>query len=46
VPMLAAGFEGSPLPRDASVTDLAPLALAHFGVQPPPSMRARVSAGV
>jgi len=46
VPMLAAGFEGSPLPRDASVTDLAPLALAHFGVQPPASMRARVSAGV
>jgi len=46
VPMLAAGFDGSPLPRDARVTDLAPLALAHFGVQPPPSMRARVSAGV
>ena len=46
VPMLAAGFDGSPLPRDASVTDLAPLALAHFGVHPPPSMRARVSAGV
>ena len=46
VPMLAAGFEEPPLPRDASVTDLAPLALAHFGVQPPPSMRARVSAGV
>jgi len=46
VPMLAAGFDGSPLPRDASVTDLAPLALAHFGVQAPPSMRARVSAGV
>ena len=46
VPMLAAGFDEPPLPRDASVTDLAPLALAHFGVQPPPSMRARVSAGV
>jgi predicted AlkP superfamily pyrophosphatase or phosphodiesterase len=46
VPMLAAGFDGPPLPRDASVTDLAPLALTHFGVQPPPSMRARVSAGV
>jgi predicted AlkP superfamily pyrophosphatase or phosphodiesterase len=46
VPMLAAGFDRSPLPRDASVTDLAPFALAHFGVQPPPSMRARVSAGV
>jgi Type I phosphodiesterase / nucleotide pyrophosphatase len=46
IPILAAGFDGAPLPRDASVTDLAPLALAHFGVQPPPSMRARVSAGV
>ena len=46
VPMLAAGFEHPPLPRDARITDLAPLALAHFGVQPAPSMRARVSAGV
>jgi hypothetical protein len=46
VPMLAAGFGNPPLPPDASVTDLAPLALAHFGVQPPPSMRARVPAGV
>jgi Type I phosphodiesterase / nucleotide pyrophosphatase len=46
VPMLAAGFDEPPLPRDASVTDLAPLALAHFGVQPPPSMRARLAAGV
>jgi len=46
VPILTAGFDDPPLPRDASVTDLAPLALAHFGVQPPPSMRARVSAGV
>jgi hypothetical protein len=46
VPMLAAGFDEPPLPHDASVTDLAPLALAHFGVQPPPSMRVRVSAGV
>jgi hypothetical protein len=46
IPMLAAGFDQPPLPRDASVTDLASLVLAHFGVQPPPSMRARVSAGV
>jgi hypothetical protein len=46
VPMVAAGFDDQALPRDASVTDLAPLALAHFGVQPPPSMRARASAGV
>jgi predicted AlkP superfamily pyrophosphatase or phosphodiesterase len=46
VPMLSAGFDEAPLPRDARITDLAPLALSHFGVQPPPSMRARVSAGV
>jgi hypothetical protein len=46
IPMLAAGFDDPPLSTDASVTDLAPLALAHFGVQPPPSMRARVAAGV
>jgi predicted AlkP superfamily pyrophosphatase or phosphodiesterase len=46
VPMLSAGFDEPPLPRDARITDLAPLALSHFGVQPPPSMRARVSAGV
>jgi len=46
IPMLAAGFDDPPLPRDARITDLAPLALSHFGVQPPPSMRARVSAGV
>jgi hypothetical protein len=46
VPMLAAGFEHPPLPRDARITDLAPLALSHFGIQPAPSMRARVSAGV
>jgi hypothetical protein len=46
IPMLAAGFDDPPLPRDARITDLAPLALSHFGVQPPPTMRARVSAGV
>jgi predicted AlkP superfamily pyrophosphatase or phosphodiesterase len=46
VPMLAAGFDGSPFPPDASVTDLAPLALSHFGVQPPRSMRVRVSSSV
>jgi hypothetical protein len=46
VPMLSAGFDDPPLPRDARITDLAPLALSHFGVQPPPSMRTRVSAGV
>jgi hypothetical protein len=46
VPMLTAGFDEPLLPGDASVTDLAPLVLAHFGVQPPPTMRARVSARV
>jgi hypothetical protein len=47
VPIIAAGFgEGSPLPPDPSVTDLAPLALTHFGVEPPASMRARVRSGV
>jgi hypothetical protein len=34
------------LPADPSVTDLAPLALAHFGVGPPASMRAHVRSGV
>ena len=46
IPMLAAGFDDPPLPRDARITDLAPLALSHFGVLPPSTMRARVSAGV
>jgi len=46
VPMLAAGLEGAALPEHPSVTDLAPLVLAHFGVAPPASMQAHVSAGV
>ncbi|HEY3070282.1 MAG TPA: alkaline phosphatase family protein [Gaiellaceae bacterium] len=46
VPIIAAGFDSSPLPDAPSVTDLAPLALAHFGVEPPASMRARVRSGV
>jgi predicted AlkP superfamily pyrophosphatase or phosphodiesterase len=47
IPILAAGFEnGLPLPQAPSATDLAPLALAHFGVGPPASMRARVRSGV
>jgi hypothetical protein len=45
VPMLSAGLEEPPL-ADASITDLAPLVLSHFGVPPPPSMRVRVSTGV
>jgi hypothetical protein len=39
VPLIAAGFDGPPFPPDPSVTDLAPLALAHFGLEPPASMR-------
>jgi hypothetical protein len=47
VPIVAAGFdEELPLPPEPSTTDLAPLALAHFGVEPPASMRARVRSGV
>jgi hypothetical protein len=47
VPIVAAGFdEELPLPLEPSTTDLAPLALAHFGVEPPASMRARVRSGV
>jgi Type I phosphodiesterase / nucleotide pyrophosphatase len=47
VPIIAAGFgEGSPLPAEPSVTDFAPLALAHFGLEPPASMRAHVRSGV
>ena len=38
VPVIAAGFEASPLSTAPTITDLAPLALAHFGVAPPPSM--------
>jgi Type I phosphodiesterase / nucleotide pyrophosphatase len=39
VPLLAAGFDEAPLPPEPSITDLAPLALAHFGVEVPASMR-------
>ena len=47
VPIVAAGFdEELPLPPEPSTTELAPLALAHFGVEPPASMRARVRSGV
>jgi hypothetical protein len=46
IPVLAAGFEELGLPEAPSVTDLAPLALAHFGVEPPASMRARARSGV
>lgn len=39
VPLLAAGFDEPPFPPDPTIADLAPLALAHFGVPAPPSMR-------
>jgi hypothetical protein len=41
VPVIAVGFEdGAFGPGEPSVTDIAPLVLAHFGVDVPPSMRA------
>ena len=40
VPVVAAGFDGDPLGEEPQVVDLAPLALAHFGVAVPPSMTA------
>ena len=47
VPILAAGFDdGLPLVPAPSTTDLAPLALGHFGVEVPASMRVRVRSGV
>ncbi len=45
VPLIAAGFEDSPLPPDPQTTDLAPLVLAHFGIEPPPTMRRLAVAG-
>ena len=39
VPMMAAGFHEPPLPPDVQTADLAPLVLAHFGVEPPATMR-------
>jgi predicted AlkP superfamily pyrophosphatase or phosphodiesterase len=43
IPIVAAGFdEEVPLPEDPSVTDLAPRALSHFGVEAPASVRVRV----
>ena len=39
VPLVAAGFDEPPFPPEAGITDLAPLALAHFGLPAPASMR-------
>jgi hypothetical protein len=46
VPIIAAGFDEEREPLEPSTTDLAPLALAHFGVESPASMRARMRSGV
>jgi hypothetical protein len=43
VPIVATGLE-KVLPRNPSVTDIAPLALTHFGVESPASMRERTRA--
>ncbi|HEX2044427.1 MAG TPA: alkaline phosphatase family protein [Gaiellaceae bacterium] len=40
VPLVAAGFDETPFPPAPAVTDLAPLALRHLGVEPPQSMDA------
>jgi hypothetical protein len=39
VPLIAAGFDFSPFGPEPSITDLAPIALRHFGLRPPGSMR-------
>jgi hypothetical protein len=37
VPLISAGFDGSPLPLEgSSITDVAPLARRHFGLPAPP----------
>ncbi|MBA2536390.1 MAG: alkaline phosphatase family protein [Actinobacteria bacterium] len=38
VPIIGAGFDRSPLSDRPVITELAPLALAHFGIEPPASM--------
>ena len=39
VPLIAAGFDSTPFGAEPSITDLAPIALEHFGLRPPDSMR-------
>ena len=39
VPLIAAGFDSAPFGAEPSITDLAPIALEHFGLRPPDSMR-------
>jgi Type I phosphodiesterase / nucleotide pyrophosphatase len=38
VPLVAAGFDEPPFPPDPRITDIAPLALAHFGLRAPAAM--------
>ncbi len=45
VPMITAGFDSSPLPTEPQTTDLAPLVLAHLGVEEPATMRRPAAAG-
>jgi predicted AlkP superfamily pyrophosphatase or phosphodiesterase len=47
IPVLRAGFDADPgLPAEPSVTDLAPLVLAHFGIEAPAAMHCRVASRV
>jgi Type I phosphodiesterase / nucleotide pyrophosphatase len=47
IPIVMAGFEQEPLlPPEPSVTDLAPLALAHFGIEAPAAMGVRAPSRV
>ena len=39
VPLVAVGFDEPPFPPDPGITDIAPLALAHFGLSVPAGMR-------
>jgi hypothetical protein len=40
VPLVVTGFDEPPLPSDPGITDLAPVALRHLGVEVPDSMAA------
>jgi hypothetical protein len=46
VPVVAAGLERVSLPERPSLTEIAPLALAELGLDPPASMRASARASV
>ncbi len=38
IPLVAAGFGESPLGAGSRIVDIAPAALRHLGIEPPPSM--------